>query len=327
MHDRDLNKVKILTNHWGQNTSETWKSVSLFYEPPATNNVLTLLWYAIKLYKKRKNVDCVVLGAGRTDYLFALLQSLLPFERKPSVMIDCLWYVSPNKIKFFYKKILLKFVSKYIDKFVVWSSREVEAYSQAFGVAESKFTFLPYHVTITDIEPFDGGYIFSGGNYDRDYKTLIEAVKDLPIELRIACTRPENFSGIEIPKNVDVRGYTQKDYRKVMAGCSINIVSMQPGLLHSGGQQTYLNSMWYGKPTIVNDPEGAKDYIDDGVDGILVPPQDSMAIREAIKSLMQDPEKMDSIGRNAAKRSRNYTTEKHFRNIVHMIETQILPRN
>ena len=45
------------------------------------------------------------------------------------------------------------------------------------------------------------------------------------------------------------------------------MIAMQGGLLHSGGQQTCLNAMFMGKPTIAVGRKWAIDLIEDGVDG------------------------------------------------------------
>jgi glycosyltransferase involved in cell wall biosynthesis len=112
-----------------------------------------------------------------------------------------------------------------------------------------------------------------------------------------------------------------------MAGCAINIVPMAGGLLHSGGQQTFLNSMWMGKPTIVTDPEGACDYIEDGVDGVLVPAGDAPALRAAILELLDHPELASQIGERARLKARSgHSTDDHFRRILELASQLTEPR-
>jgi glycosyltransferase involved in cell wall biosynthesis len=77
-----------------------------------------------------------------------------------------------------------------------------------------------------------------------------------------------------------------------------------------------------GKPTIVTDPDGGRDYINDGVDGFLVPPANPREMREKIIFLLQHPEIAREIGLNAKERGASLTTEKHFHNIVRFIENR-----
>lgn len=67
-----------------------------------------------------------------------------------------------------------------------------------------------------------------------------------------------------------------------MAESGINVVALKKGLLRSAGHQTFLNAMTTGKAVIVTDPKRARDFIEYGVDGVLVPPGDPVALRAAI---------------------------------------------
>lgn len=313
--------LKILTNHWGQNASPTWKAFTTYLHPERFD-LPSSVWLALRLYIQRRDFDCVVLGAGLSDILFALMQSVLPFRRVPCVMIDCLWSKNQNKFKQFVKKIMLRTAGRTVDRFVVWASREIQAFSETFDLPAKKFVFVPYHTTFVEysnITPREGDYIFSGGNSDRDYDTLIRAVKELPVKVLIASTDSKLFQNLAIPENVEIKGFSHEEFIKKMAECRINIVPLAPGLLRSAGQQTFLNSMSYGKPTIVTDPEGAADYIDHGEDGLLVPHQNPLALREAIEFLLSHPEKMKEMGIKAAQKAKLYSTEEHFRKIVSIV--------
>jgi glycosyltransferase involved in cell wall biosynthesis len=58
-------------------------------------------------------------------------------------------------------------------------------------------------------------------------------------------------------------------------------------MVRSAGQQTYLNAMGLRKPVIVTDAPGVRDYVIDGVTGVIVPPN-ADAMRAAIRHVM-DP--------------------------------------
>ena len=273
---------------------------------------------AIRLYIRRRDYDCVVLGAWKSDFCFAAMQAILPLRKVPCILIDCIWYKSNNRIKQKLKTLFMKIIDSGVNLYIVWARQEVESYSKAFGLRKEKFVFIPYHTTLDNYElvPCEGDYIFSGGNFGRDYRTFLEAASGLQIRVEVACTRPELFKGLPIPQNVRIQGYTELDYLQKMAGCRINVVSLDAGLLHCGGQQTFLNSMFLGKPTIVNDPEGAGDYINNGVDGLLVPPRDPNALKEAMLLLLKNTERAREMGRRAKEKVRGYSTEEHFKKIV-----------
>src|SRR5262249_1768928 len=155
-------------------------------------------------------------------------------------------------------------------------SHEIEDYARAFGLAPEKLTYVPFHTTLHDYqyEIRDDGYIFAGGNYDRDYATLIEAVRPLDAPTWIATTRPKQLEGVPIPPHVRVEGTTHAGFRQAMAAARMVIVPMQKDLLHSGGQQTCLNALYLGKPTIAVGRRWAVDFITDGLDGLIVDYED-----------------------------------------------------
>ena len=314
--------IKILTNHPGRAASPSWREHAT-YVATEGDSLWSALIVAMRLFVQRANYDCVVLGAGKSDLLYGLFQTLFPFRRRPTVLIDCLWYERQNRYVQSGKKALMKAVDRSVDRYCVWASREIEAYSQCFGLPAHKFVFVPYHTTLPDeaIDVRDGGYLFAGGDSGRDYETLINAMRGVPATLHIASMKPESFDRLNPPPNVVVRRYSSADYLKMMAGCSVNIVALAPGLLHSAGQQTFLNSMSMGKPTIVTDPAGASDYIEDGVDGLLVEPGDPEALRSAILKLLSDPELAQRVGANAlGKAGSGYSTEDHFKHIIAVVE-------
>ena len=119
----------------------------------------------------------------------------------------------------------------------------------------------------------------------------------------------ELFAGMEIPSHVQVRGATHEEFRQLIARSSIVVVPMQANLLHAGGQQTFLNAMFMGKPVILTDPEGGRDYIEDGVNGRLVPYGNKDQLANAIRELMSNPNLRADMGEAAKKTALPLTTE------------------
>jgi glycosyltransferase involved in cell wall biosynthesis len=54
----------------------------------------------------------------------------------------------------------------------------------------------------------------------------------------------------------------------------------------SAGQQTVLNAMVLRKPVIVSDAPGIREYVQDGRDGIVVPPGDAEALGAALDRVL-----------------------------------------
>ena len=277
---------------------------------------------ALRLFARRSEGRAVVTDGGASGLLFAWLQTMIPWGRKPHVMVDCNWYTSTNRIKTWLKGARLRLAARSVERFVVWANHEVEDYAAAFGLPLDKLEYVPFHTTLHDYayEVRNDGYLFAGGNYDRDYPTLIDAVRDLDIPTWIATTRPEQIAGIPVPAHVRVEGTSVDGFRQAMAGARLIVVPMQSGLLHSGGQQTCLNAMYLGKPTIAVGRKWARDFITDGDDGLIVDYADPTGLRRAIRWVLDHPEAAERMARRAHVRAAWFTTERTMRT-VHAIAT------
>jgi len=73
-----------------------------------------------------------------------------------------------------------------------------------------------------------------------------------------------------------------------------------------------IEGMAAGKPVVATAAGGVLDIIDDGVNGLLVPRQDSKAMAEAILELLSDREKARRIGLAARRRAeKQFTVQRH----------------
>lgn len=291
--------------------SETWKNSVRVVEGAEESRTtdphisgpgrLYALKIAWKTFKIRSKADCLVTGGSLSGLIFSLLQSLFPYGRKPQLMMSAIWTYPRNRIELWIRRNLLRFGFRSVCVVFVNTSHEVKAYSKLFKLPEEKFLYLPYCYRLTgyDYTVRDDGYIWSGGNGDRDYKMLINAVREIKKPVIINATRKSLFEGIEVPDHVTVKGVTPVDFRRYMAGCSFAVIPMEEGKLHPGGQQTFLGLMKMGKVVILTDPVGGKDYIENGYNGILVPFGDTEKLREAILFVLNNPDKAIEIGRNA----------------------------
>lgn len=276
--------------------------------------IVKVVW---ALIEKRNQYDVIVLEGSRAEILFLLLQSIVLTKKTPIVLEGCRWYVPNSSFKRKLKKHLMSIIDRSVDKYMVWAQHEIQDYAAEFGIDQEKICFVPFHTTLDgyDFIPSDDGCVFAGGNGDRDYGTLIEAVRGLDIKVFIAATKKDLFNGIDIPDNVTVQGVSPGVFREKMASCRMAVVPMQQGLLHSGGQQTFLNSMVMGKPTIVVGEKAAAGYIVDGENGVIIKYGDYLALRNAIIALQDSPELRSKIGAASKAYASQMTTEKFIRTI------------
>jgi glycosyltransferase involved in cell wall biosynthesis len=282
---------------------------------------------ALRLFARRGSCRGVVTDGGASGVLFAWLQALVPWGRKPHVMVDCNWYESPQAWRTWLKGLRLRLAARAVTRFVVWASHEVDDYARAFGLPRSKLEYVPFHTTLNDYA-FDvraGDYLFAGGNYDRDYPTLVEAVRGLDVPTWIATTLPEQLRGVALPGNVRVEGTTAAGFRQALAGARLVVVPMRQGLLHSGGQQTCLNAMSLGKPTIAVGRKWAVDFISDGLDGLIVDYEDVAGLRRAVRWVLDNPAAAARLAERAQARARAFTTQRTMQTVYEIVTGSPLP--
>ena len=305
---------------WGRNTTlADHRCIPLLYGKmsPLRRYVLSLV-VALKMIFMRRNFDVVVVDGGPIGQWFSWLQSCIVFGQIPTLMIDCLWYRHDNLFVQFVKRLHKRLSARSVDLFLVWARHEINDYSKEFHIPVTKFAYLPFHITLEDyvFDVRDDGFLFSGGNGDRDYKVLIEAVRGLDIPVLIATTDQSLLAGVSIPDNVTVKGVSPEEFRVLMATCRIAVLAMRGGLLHSGGQQTLLNSMYLGKPTVVVGKKVADGYVEHGVNGFAVKYNDSHALRKVIEELWSSEDLRSRIGGAGRDYARRMTTDLFVSEII-----------
>lgn len=282
---------------------------------------LTGVVAALRMFARRRHCQGVVTDGGSSGMLFAWLQTLCPWGRKPHVVIQCMWEKQPSRLKTWFKALRIRLASRSVHRFVVWASHEVEDFARAFGLPRRQLQYVPYHHTLHDytFEVRDDGYLFAGGNSDRDYRTLVEAVRGLDVPTWIALTQRELLAGVAIPPNVRVEATTHEGFRDAMAAARLIVVPMQKDTLRSGGQQTCLNAMLLGKPTIAVGRRWAVDFITDGEDGLIVDYEDVTGLRRAIRWVLDHPDAARRMGERGRERAAWFTTERCMRTIYDLV--------
>lgn len=268
---------------------------------------------SFKLLLNRRKTVAYVTSGTLIGISFAVLQTILFWNRKPHVLLDCIWYQSSNSINNIIFSLAIKIASPSVKYYIVWASHEIIDYPYAFKVNSKKFYYVHFWHTLTDykFDIKDAGYVFAGGNWDRDFGIVIKAAKKMPTTpFIIGTTRPNQLDRYLIPNNVTVIGYTPEGFRQAIAECRIMVVPMVEGVLHSGGQQTVLNALYMGKPTIAVGKKWATDLINDGTNGYIVDYKDSEHLAIIIEKLWNDSNHRQKISINAEKEGRCWPPER-----------------
>jgi glycosyltransferase involved in cell wall biosynthesis len=160
----------------------------------------------------------------------------------------------------------------------------------------------------TDIKQSSNIIMSVGEPRSRDYASLFEAVKDLPVTLEVAgfghwyAREKRSPMKASIPDNVlMLRHLSQRELRDQYA-CSQFVVIPVHDLVYSAGATACMEAGSMARAVIAFHSKGISDYIIDGETGILVEPGNVRAMREAIQFLLANPKEAERLGANARQR-------------------------
>jgi glycosyltransferase involved in cell wall biosynthesis len=293
--------------------------------PGTVSEYLLRLWLALSLLLKRRRYDAVV--TGRYGEFFAVLQSLWPFGRRPHLLLDVEWYAAHTSgWRRRLNRELHRRVGSCTTRIQVFCRVEARNYSEGFAIDADRFIHIPYCCDLPNVPPVfsNENYIFTGGLHHRDYDTLLQAARHLPVELRIAAP-VEHFRATTLPDNVTLLGVVQpSEYWRAMMNARLVVLSLEEGIARCPGVITYVAAMRMGKCVVVNEPTGAVDYIQDGITGFVVPPRDPAALSAVINALLENPALIEATARNALTSARqNFSGTRYWELVYHAVDEMV----
>lgn len=188
------------------------------------------------------------------------------------------------------------------DRIVCFSSAECDAYARLLRLPRERFLFLP--LPGMEDEPFaetDTGFILALGRSNRDYPTLLEAVRGSDLPVTIVAGSLAWTKGLDVPPNVTLRcNLGHHETRALVAEATLHVIPLNAAD-YSSGQTVLLRAMSCGKAVVISHIPGVRDYVRDGETGVLVPPGDAPALGAALRRLWDNPAERRRLGENAAR--------------------------
>jgi glycosyltransferase involved in cell wall biosynthesis len=206
----------------------------------------------------------------------------------------------------------------HIDIFFVYSTWQGDFIRTRWRQPTQKVLYTPFMVdacffsseqvpinslsTALDVDGNHLPVISSAGLEYRDYPTLIEAVRELPVVAVLAAASPwskrhDTTTDAQLPKNVIVRRFTQYELRQLYAASQFVVMPLYP-VDYQAGVTAILEAMAMSKAVICTRTPGQTDVIVDGENGLYVDPSDPDSMRFAIQWLLDHPQEADRMGRS-----------------------------
>lgn len=217
---------------------------------------------------------------------------------------------------------------KGLTAITVPTQAEVSYYQQILRLPRERIHYVPlggYEVEASAPADLGQPYIFSGGRSDRDYGTLFSAMPGVPIRL-VVNARKFNVRGLVASPNITVNEFmATREYHALMAGAQFIVVPLAE-VPHAAGIVHIVQAMSIAKAIVATRTSSTVDYIQHGETGLLTPPGDVTAMRDAIMELARNPERAKRMGEIARQRFLERHTSQAFAERNYAVMKQVANR-
>jgi hypothetical protein len=256
------------------------------------------------LAEVRRYPAVILTGTWQVDQIAAMLIARMR-SPPPVIMSDASWRRGVNARDRLVRAGAVRAMRGRHMTFCVLSSWEAERFPSKWEVPADRVRFTPFCFTLPEPElnlpVSDAGGVFVGGGLRRgrrrdplrDYRAVIDAASRVNAPITIASNE---LDSVTMPPNIRAGPVSRERFTELLREAGVIVVPLRAGVDRSAGQQTYLNAMALGKPVIVTDTPGVRDYIDDRDTGLIVPPGDAEALAGAITWVL-DPDNRAEVER------------------------------
>lgn len=189
---------------------------------------------------------------------------------------------------------LAKWAFARVTRFVVHSEAERSRYANHFSIPKDRFQLVrwgvePSSTLIGEGPPLiPGVYVCAVGKDGRDYRTLIEAMRDLPEMRLIVVAQPHNLQDVKIPDNVQVLCNIPMDQAMNILKNSLFMALPLETDTTSCGHITIVSAMFCKKAIVATGSEGISDYFPDDYAAPSVRAGDVDGWKVALSSMARD---------------------------------------
>lgn len=222
------------------------------------------------------------------------------------------------------KSVLARPALRAVDRFVVHSTNEIEAYATHLGLSTEAFSFahVQYGGTVqTDDEVVEDPFVFATGSGFRDYRTFFEAMEKLGMKTKVVAG-PRVLAGLTPPPNVEIlEGVNRQDIHCLVRQATVNVLPMNNEGL-TAGLITMAEAFRHGRSLVVSDRPGIDDYVQHDENALLVPVADAGAMADAIQAMWDDAGLRERLNKGAlAAGDRRHTDEAAGRRLVEVLDS------
>lgn len=219
---------------------------------------------------------------------------------------------------------LVRAAARRVDRVVCVARFQQEFLQRDLGLPSSR---LPLALSGTDtrfydparaaVTPAAGPNVLAAGrDAARDYATLARAASGAPYAVRVVCSR-RNVAGLALPANVAVRydippAALRDEYAAAAAVAVPTLGDASAAGSDCSGTLVLLDALAMGRPAVLTERASVHDYVAAGEHALTAPAGDAPALRQALDTLLDDPERAAALAAAGQQRVRDTLTTRHF---------------
>ena len=197
-------------------------------------------------------------------------------------------------------------VQRQMDRIVVHSPNQVALLHRRLRLSPGQVQWVPFGVDTDFWSPQtdgdDSDLVVATGREHRDYETLVTAVAG---ECRLFISDSSAHSPHAWrqtpqvwPEGVERRSVDHLELRRLYDRAGVVVLPLVASS-YPFGITSLLEAMSMGKAVVVSDTEGLRGIVQDGHNGIVVPPHDVVALRDVVTALRRDATQRERLGKAA----------------------------
>jgi glycosyltransferase involved in cell wall biosynthesis len=280
---------------------------------------------ALEGFRRRRSYDAVVSWAEHFGLPMAALLKATG-SRTPHVGLFS-WISTPRKAA------VLRRVHTHIHRIVVWSSIQYD-FAIGLGIPARRLVQLRWLVDQKFWRPMGvpTDMICTAGREMRDYATFLEAIRGLSVPCHVAANagvgrRDRWMADLAdpsvLPPHVTLGAKPYPELRALYARSRFVVIPLFPTDTDNG-ITVMTEAMAMGKAVICSRVSGQRDLLEDGVNGLFVPPGDPRALRQAMEHLWAHPEICERMGQEGRRRiERAHTLEQFVAGVRGAVEEAV----
>lgn len=285
------------------------------------------LYLAIKSLLATKKNDLIVTWSFNIGFFVGLFNRLFLLKRNVFAL-NMIAHKKDNLLGTL-KDITLKFCINTPNFFATVNSADIiKEYKERFNYQNGKIFVVndPYSKKL-EVQQFCSGkgYVFAGGEAERDWDIIFKAANSLP-EIKFICVaRKKGFKKMStVPVNVELLfDIDLTDFESYLKDASIVLITVRS--TSTAGLIVLIRAALLSKPIIATRTSSIQNYIENNKDGVLIPFSNDNYLAVEIESLLYNKELQKKYG-NAIriKTIENMSQENHALKVKHLIEEHII---